>query len=206
MRKILLLGGGGHCKACIDVIEAENIHEIYGILVPDYDLKDTVLGYRVIGHYADLPSHIRTANTALIAVGQIKTADPRVQLFEDLETKGLAFPVIQSPLAHRSKHSAVGKGTILMHGAVVNAHATIGNNCIINSHALIEHDAEIGDHCHVSTGARVNGGVVVGERSFVGSGVVIKQGVRIGANVVIGAGQTVLKDLPDGSWVMGAAS
>jgi len=204
--KILLLGGGGHCKACIDVIETENIHSVAGILVASDDPSRELLGYPVLGHDSDLLALLANAQAALVTVGQIKSADTRVRLFNALVATGLALPVIASPTAHRSRHSSVGRGTILMHGVVVNAHATIGDNCIINSQALIEHDSEIGDHCHVSTGARVNGGVVVGERSFVGSGVVIKQGVRIGANVVIGAGQTVLKDLPDGSWLMGAAS
>jgi sugar O-acyltransferase (sialic acid O-acetyltransferase NeuD family) len=206
MSRILLLGGGGHCRACIDVIETENMHSISGILVANDDPTKELLGYSVLGHDNDLPTLLGDAQAALVTVGQIKSADARIRLFNDLLLTGLDLPVIQSPLAHRSRHSSVGRGTILMHGVVINAHATIGDNCVINSQALIEHDVEIGDHCHVSTGARVNGGVVVGERSFVGSGVVIKQGVRIGADVVIGAGQTVLKDLPDGSWLTGGAS
>ncbi len=33
---IILIGGGGHCKACIDVIEQENKYTIAGIIdVPE---------------------------------------------------------------------------------------------------------------------------------------------------------------------------
>ncbi|MDQ0969199.1 FlaA1/EpsC-like NDP-sugar epimerase [Flavobacterium sp. W4I14] len=31
-QKIVLIGGGGHCKACIDVIEETGEYEILGIL------------------------------------------------------------------------------------------------------------------------------------------------------------------------------
>ena len=31
MKKIILLGGGGHCKSCIDVIESEKKYTIKGI-------------------------------------------------------------------------------------------------------------------------------------------------------------------------------
>ena len=31
-KKLILIGGGGHCKACIDVIELENKYKIMGIL------------------------------------------------------------------------------------------------------------------------------------------------------------------------------
>ena len=32
MQKLILLGGGGHCKSCIDVIEQESKYTIEGIL------------------------------------------------------------------------------------------------------------------------------------------------------------------------------
>lgn len=203
MSSILLLGGGGHCKSCIDVIESENIHSILGVLVSANDPTKELLGYPVLGYDSDLQALLGTAQAALVTVGQIRRAGTRARLFEALRASGLDLPVVQSPLAHLSKHARVGGGTILMHGVVVNAHATLGKNCIVNSQALIEHDVVIADHCHISTGAQVNGGVSVGERSFVGSGAVIKQGVKIGANVVIGAGQIVLRDLPDGTWLKG---
>jgi len=203
MRRLLLLGGGGHCKACIDVIEAQRTHTIAGVLVATGDPTTEVLGYPVLGHDDQLSGLLSISEAALVTVGQIKSANARVRLFSLLLKTGLALPVIQSPLSYVSGRASVGRGTILMHGAIVNVHAQIGENCIINSQALIEHDAQIGDHSHISTGARINGGAVVGERSFVGSAAVIKQGVRIGTNVVIGAGQTVLEDLPDGTWLKG---
>jgi FlaA1/EpsC-like NDP-sugar epimerase len=32
MKKIILIGGGGHSKSCIDVIENENKYKIVGIV------------------------------------------------------------------------------------------------------------------------------------------------------------------------------
>ena len=32
MRKIILIGAGGHAKACIDVIEEENKYKIIGVI------------------------------------------------------------------------------------------------------------------------------------------------------------------------------
>jgi hypothetical protein len=32
MKKVFLIGGGGHCKSCIDVIENENKYKIKGII------------------------------------------------------------------------------------------------------------------------------------------------------------------------------
>jgi len=48
--KIILIGGGGHCKSCIDVIEQEGRFEIAGIVErPNSSGIPSVLGYPIIG-------------------------------------------------------------------------------------------------------------------------------------------------------------
>ena len=32
MKSIVLIGGGGHCRSCIDVVEEEDKHRIVGIV------------------------------------------------------------------------------------------------------------------------------------------------------------------------------
>ena len=32
MKKIILIGGGGHCRSCIDVIESTKMFKIIGII------------------------------------------------------------------------------------------------------------------------------------------------------------------------------
>lgn len=198
MKSLLLIGGGGHCHACIDVIESEKKHRIAGIVLPTRGDHEDVMGYPVIGGDEDLPALLAQTPNAIVTVGQIKSAVVREKLFEFLKTHGAHLPIIQSPSSYCSKHAVIGEGTILMHGSLVNAGARVGANCIINSQALIEHDVEIADHCHVSTGAQVNGSVLIGRGTFVGSGSILKEGVTIGAGVVIGAGQLILNDVPDG--------
>ena len=198
MKPLLLLGGGGHCHACIDIIESKKNHKIVGIVLPTIGYYDNIMGYPVIGADEDLPELLKHTNNAIITVGQIKSPTIRIKLFDLLKTHSAHLPIIQSPSSYCSQHAAIGEGTILMHGSFVNAGAKVGANCIINSQALIEHDVNIADHCHVSTGAKVNGGVHIGRGSFIGSGSIIKEGVTIGAGVVIGAGQLILRDIPDG--------
>jgi len=195
------VGAGGHARSCIDVIEHDGRFSIVGLLGLPHEVGTQVLGYPVLGTDDDLPGIVKKVGNALVTLGQIKTAEPRIRLFRQLEAVGCDLPVIISPRAHVSRHARLGAGTIVMHGALVNAGAEVGRNCIINSQALIEHDACIGDHCHISTAATVNGGVWVGEGSFVGSNTVVRQGVRIGANCLIGIGQCVLIDCADGSYM-----
>lgn len=198
---ILLVGAGGHARACIDVIEEAGQFAIAGLVGQPHEVGTRVLGYEVLGHDEDLPRLVKQYPNALVTVGQIKSAEPRVRLFELLRTLGCEFPAIVSPHAHVSRHASIDVGTIVMHGAVVNAAARIGQNAIINSQALVEHDAEIGDHCHVSTGALINSGVRLGDRSFIGSGTSVRQGTIIGSDCVIGMGQRVIAHCPTGARV-----
>jgi sugar O-acyltransferase (sialic acid O-acetyltransferase NeuD family) len=185
--KIILIGGGGHCKSCIDVIEQEGRFTIAGIVDMPEKKQNNVLGYPVIGSDADLAVLIKSFPNVLITLGQIKSPIRRIELFNDLIQMGARFPMIQSPLAYVSPHAKVGEGTIVMHHALINAGARVGKNCIINNKALIEHDAVIEDHCHISTGAIVNGGVIIGSSSFFGSGAVSKEYTSIPANSFIKA-------------------
>ena len=194
--KIILIGGGGHCRACIDVIEQEDHFTIAGIVDVPEKKKHSILGYPVIGSDADLAELIKSFANVLITLGQIKSPTRRMELFSDLVQMGARFPVIQSPLAYVSPYAHVAEGTIVMHHALVNAGARVGRNCIINTKALVEHDAVIEDHCHISTGAIVNGGATIGSGSFFGSNAVCKEYIEIGESALIGCGAIIVKNIP----------
>lgn len=185
--KLILIGGGGHCASCIDVIEQEDKFEIAGIVDNDSG-RESLLGYPIVGSDDDLRKLRSEYDYALITVGQIKSPVIRIRLVEYAKSLGFVFPTIISPRAYVSRHALIGEGTIVMHDALVNSRATIGCNCIVNSKALVEHDAVVEDNCHISTGAIVNGGAIVRHGVFVGSNAVTKEYVEIKENDFIKAG------------------
>lgn len=192
MEKLILVGGGGHCKSCIDVIEQEDQYKIAGILDQEELIGQKVLGYDIIGSDNCMEKYASKGYVFLITVGQIRSSSLRKELFAKLQACNGEIATIISPRAYVSKHASIGKGTIVMHDALVNADASIGKNCIINSKALIEHDTIIEDFCHISTAAVVNGGTVVKEGSFLGSNAVSKEYVETSIDDFIKAG-TIFK-------------
>ena len=187
MNKIILIGGGDHCKSVIDVIEQQNQFEIAGVVDKQELLGSKILGYQVIGNDFDLESLAKKYHYALITVGQIKSPSLRIKLFDLANKARFTLPSIISPNAYISKHSKIGNGTVVMHHAIVNANTFIGDNCIINSKALIEHDCLISSHCHISTNAIINGGVKIGPKCFIGSNVTTKDNITIKENSFIKA-------------------
>jgi len=186
MEEILLIGGGGHCKSVIDVIEQENRFRIAGIVDKEELIGQDVLGYKVIGCDHDLEVLFKKYKYAVVTVGQIKSNRLRIKLFNLLKEVGYSLPVIISPLAYVSKHAFIEEGTVVMHHALVNADSKIGKNCIINSKALVEHDVTIESHCHISTATVLNGGVVVKRDSFIGSNSTSKEYIEINGFIKAG--------------------
>lgn len=192
---LILIGGGGHCKSCIDVIEQEDRYAITGILDKAELVGARIFDYPIIGTDEEIVA-LAENHHFLITVGQIKNPAIRLAIYAKLKEAGATIATIISPRAYLSSHARLGEGSIVMHGATINAGAAIGNNCIINSHALIEHDAVIHDHCHLATGAIINGGVEIGAGSFIGSRAMVREGVALGERVIVGGGSTVLRDIP----------
>jgi sugar O-acyltransferase (sialic acid O-acetyltransferase NeuD family) len=195
MKPIILVGGGGHCISCIDVIEQTGLYQIIGILDIPEKSGEKVLNYPVIGTDNELERFLPDCADYLITVGQIKTSALREKLFQKIKMAGGNLPVIISPIAHVSKYANIEEGTIVMHQALINAGAKIGKACIVNSKALIEHEATIGDYCHISTAACINGQVNIGDNCFIGSNTVVGNNLAIVDNSIVAAGSQVLKSL-----------
>jgi sugar O-acyltransferase (sialic acid O-acetyltransferase NeuD family) len=197
MESIILIGAGGHCRSCIDVIEREGRFQIAG-LVERVDVKNDhqILGYSLLGNDDNLPFLRQAYDYALVTVGQIHTPCTRISLYERLVQLGFELPVIISPFAYVSRHAHIESGTIIMHHAMVNAGAKVGKNCILNTKALAEHDVQIHSHCHLAPGAILSGGAELGPGSFVGCNAMTRENIKIGAGSLIGGGVCVMHDLP----------
>lgn len=197
MRKndLILIGAGGHARACIDVIEQEAKFKISGLVGLESEIGSSVNGYEVIATDEGLSNLVGRDQFALVALGQISSPDARLNLIQRALKAGFELARVISPSAYISPSAEIGKGTIVMHGAIINAGVKVGSNCIINSRALLEHDTQVSDNCHISTGAILNGGVLVGEGCFIGSGTIVKEGVSIGVRSIVGMGSLLHANL-----------
>jgi sugar O-acyltransferase (sialic acid O-acetyltransferase NeuD family) len=190
-QELILVGGGGHCKSCIEVIESTGTFIIKGILDKKEKVGTKLCGYDILGTDDDIPQYINQKTLFFITVGHLKSADLRMEIAQKIADFGGELASVVSSSAFLSKRSSIGKGTILMNGAKVNADVSIGDNTIINTDANIEHDCVVENFVHISTGAVVNGECIVKSETFVGSNSVLVNGISVGKNVLIGAGTVV---------------
>jgi sugar O-acyltransferase (sialic acid O-acetyltransferase NeuD family) len=112
------------------------------------------------------------------------------------------WPHFIHPGAHVFGRVAIGGGSTVMPGGVIQPDTKIGRYCHINMGVTIGHDCEIGDYSVVNHNAGISGNVKIGQGVLIGAGATIIEGHRIGDGATVGAGAVVTKDVPAGeTWV-----
>jgi len=193
IKKIVIIGGGGHAKVVISILKKIRNYEIFGYV----DIVDNgqILGVNYLGDDSVL-SGLPEKGVTQAALGVGHTADLllRMSLIDKALGMGFSFPVIVSPQAIINEDVELGKGTVVMDGSVINASLHTGDFVIINTGSLIDHDCQIGNYSHIGPGAVLCGGVNVGNGVLIGAGAVVCQSKVITDRCVIGAGAVVTGD------------
>jgi len=202
--KIIFLGGGGHAKVLIELINNSGKLEIIGVLDSEKKKGTKVLNVYILGTDNLLGElYSKGIRNVCIAVGSIKENDKRKMLYDKVKQMGFLIPSLIHPRAFVSDFLNISEGVQIMAGAIVQTGAVIGENTIVNTGAVIEHDCIIGKNVHICPGSVICGGTVIGDNSFIGAGTTVIQGIKIDKNVIIGAGSVVIKDVPAGVIVTG---
>lgn len=194
--KLVILGGGGHSKMCIDILRHRNEYQIIGILDPQKQVGETICGVKVIGDDAMLEK-LKADGITFAVNGIGSTLNPlhRKEMYKKLKNIGFILPNLIHPSAVIEPSVTLGEGNQIMMGACVGSEVKIGDNCVINSGSIISHDSTLEDHSHIAPGALLAGGVIVGEAAVIGMGATIYIGVTIGAESKINNGVNVFRDI-----------
>ena len=202
--QVLIYGGGGFCKAIIDILRQKGEYRIAGILERKYPNCDDIKGYKVIGTSDEKTMYelYQKGYTKVInAVGFDGKKHGRKAPYDMLKKIGFEFVNVVHPRAIIEPDVFFGEGNLIAAGAIIGSDAIIGNNCIINAGCIISHDCIISDNCHIASGAILGGNVIVGENTLIGQGCTIFKGIKIGDNVVIANGAKITRDVPSNSFV-----
>lgn len=194
MKKVVLIGNGGHGKVVKEIVHARSDMELAGVL------DDGFSGFAVrnglyTGRTKDVPMLRKLVPEAVFTIC-IGRNGVRKQLAETLGLEDDDYAALIHPGAIVSETASVGHGTVVMAGAVIQAGADIGAHCIINTGGVADHDNAIGDYVHLSPRAALAGGVKVGEGTHIGIGASVIPQIDIGPWSVIGAGAAVISRIP----------
>ncbi len=187
MRKIIIIGAGGHGRVIADMARALG-DEVMGFL-DDRD-RNCFSGMNILGKIAEARAFARMGTQFVIGIGDNQT---RKRIAADL--KGFPFATLIHPSAVVAKTARIGQGTVVMANAVISVSGEVGQHCIINTAASVDHDNTLEDYVHLSPGVCTAGNVFIGAETWLGIGSVVSSNLTICAHCVIGAGAAVVRNI-----------
>jgi sugar O-acyltransferase (sialic acid O-acetyltransferase NeuD family) len=189
---IVLIGGGGHSLVCYDVIRQNQNLNLVGFVDIRSDVVLKKIGCKYLGNDDNLGELIKKRFLFFVSVGQIKSPNKRIEIYNKVKKMGGKFIVLISRFSYVSPYASIDEGSIVMNGSVVNSKTKIGKNCIINTNTVIEHEVIIESNVHIAPNATILGNVKIKEGTFVGAGAVIREGMTIEKNSIIPAGKILM--------------
>ena len=204
MEKIIVIGGGGHARLTIDIIETMGSYEILGIIDKDSPKGTMIAGYPVLGGDDSLSSIIgQGIRFAAMGIGGFKDNLLRKKVFLDVKAKGIQFINPIHPKTIISKKTTIGVGTTIFAGVIINNDVHIGDNCIIATGSSIDHETIIENHVLVSAGVTVGAYTKIKEGVLLALGSKVVSGITIGENSLVAAGAVVVSDIANNQKVFG---
>lgn len=198
MKKIVLLGNGGHSKVIQAMIHRTDGYILAGIV--DEAIEKYYEDNNIFYDNTDNLTNYKNDYLLVIAIGDNYIRDSIIKdnnLTDDNFTSIIDANAIIPPDVN------IGTGTVIMPGVVINPGSTIGKHSIVNTRAVVEHDNTLGDFVHISPNATLTGTVTVKDFVHVGSGATVIPNSTIYQNSIIAAGAVVTEDIEENSLAVG---
>ena len=188
MRRLLIVGAGGHGRLVAEAVLAAGNFELAGFVDDAAPGLTSVWNFAVLGTTADVRRYRVHADHAVVAVGNNAV---RESLCNRLLAAGFELATIVHPRAIVSPRAVIGHGSTIMAGAVVGTEARLGCGVIVNCGAVVDHNAQVHDYAHLAVNACMAGGSELGRSAWMQAGSALGYGVKVSEGVVVAAGMAL---------------
>lgn len=185
MRRLLIVGAGGHGRSVAEAVLAGQSHELAGFVDDAAPGLTDVWGIPVVGTTADLAAYRVHADVAFVAMGNNAL---REAMCSRLRAAGFELATVIHPRAIVSPRAEVGAGSAVMAGAIVGTEARLGRGAIVNSGAVVDHHAQVHDYGHLGVNASMAGGSVLGRGAWMQAGSALGYGGKVPDGAVLPPG------------------
>ena len=188
MKRLLIVGAGGHGRSVAEAVLAAGKYELAGFVDDAAPALQQVWHLPVFGDTADLARYREHADAAIVAMGNNRL---REALQHALYAAGFALATVVHPQAMVSPRAVIGEGGAIMAGAIVGTGAQLGAGVIVNCGAVVDHDGRVDDFCHLGVNAAMAGGSVLGRSAWMQAGSALGYGALVESGRVLGPGEVV---------------
>ena len=188
-RNVIIIGASGFGKLTADIV-LNSRDNLIGFLDDNPDLSE-FFHKPILGKTTDFKNFLNCE--FIVSIGNADTREKIVNMMGNVKWYTAIHPnAIISPF-----DVAIGEGSVILPGAIIDPGVTIGKHSLINCNAVVAHDSIIGNFCHISVGTNVAGTVIVGDKTWVGIGSSVNNNLSICGGCMIGAGAVVVKDIKE---------
>ena len=188
MKRLLIVGAGGHGRSVAEAVLAAGKYELVGFVDDAAPSLQCVWDLPVFGASADLTSYGQYADAAIVAIGNNRL---REELQQRLHAAGFELATVIHPKAVVSPRAVIGAGSAIMAGAIVGTEAHLGAGVIVNCGAVVDHQCRVEDFGHLGVNAGMAGCAVLGRGAWIQAGSVLGCGVKLEVGVVLAPGQAL---------------
>lgn len=204
MKKIIMIGAGGHAAELRDYINHSNAaRPLQQIVVLGYidDEENNYYHYEFSEEYLGAIENHVIRKDVFYLMG-IANLDYRRSIIESFKSNKAKFIGLIHPTAIISPTAEFGEGVVISHNASVGAKVIIGDFNMLNSRCTIGHDTIIGDYNFISPQVAISGYTKIGDENLIGTNSCTIPNMVIGNRNRIAAGMVVYKPVGDGETVM----
>ena len=196
LKKILIIGSGGHSKVVINEIHKQGKYKIEQII----DIKNFGKKLKIGKDEIKITNYkkfnwlkINRQTLLFVAIGDNFL---RRKIVNEIKKKNkkIKWATIVSLDAIVGNDVKFKPGSLVVSGSIINPGTKIGAHCIINTRSTIEHDNFFDDFSSCAPGVITGGNVKVGKDSFLGIRSTVLNNVKIGSKTIIGANSLVNKN------------
>lgn len=197
IQNIAIIGGGGHSKVVVDIINTQR-HINYNI-IGYFDDNERSNLYNM--PYLGKINKIKNCESKIYYVIAIGNIGIRRQIYKQYNK--LRYISLIHPKSIVSQSAIIEEGTVICAGAIVQPKVKIGRCCIINTNSNIDHESIICDFVNINPSATLCGNVLIGKNTIVGANATIIEKIKIGECNIIGAGSVIIRNTNDHSKLVG---
>ena len=192
MKRLLIVGAGGHGRSVAEAVLAAGNYKVVGFVDDAAPALEQVWALPVFGATADLDRYREHADAAIVAIGNNRL---REALQHTLYAAGFELATVVHSHAMVSPRAVIGPGCAIMAAAIVNTEVHLAAGVIVNCGAVVDHHCRVEDFGHLGVNAAMAGGSVLGRGAWMQAGSVLGYGAMVEAGRVLEPGEAVNKTI-----------
>lgn len=199
MKKLIIIGSGGHGAELDDYIQYANqlakdpIYEIVGYLD---DNPASYANYRLSGPLLGGVRDHKVRPDCFYLMG-IANLTYRKLFVEQYLAQGAAFITLIHPTAYISPSAQIESGVVIGPMANIGPNARVGAFTLINSRCSLGHDTKVGNFNFISPNVCFSGFTEIGDGNLFGINSATIPGIKVGNNNKIMTGMVLDKNVGD---------